>query len=584
VPFIVRNAGSRKRPEGNVTAARLKSRRVVMNAWQAIGNIIRAQGVELVFGLGDTDLLLYAEKVPGLTPINVRYEGSAPFMAMAYARLSGQPGVCNGSTGPGVANLVPGVLEAYSGCVPLVVICPAVSQKTAGMGEFQECDQLGMMAPITKWSARVTRTERIPWFVNRAFSIAINGQPGPVYLEIPHDVGGLFYHELVEVGQPEYVTAKKIRLAADPALIDEAVQLLLESERVVAVAGNGAVYSGASAEFREFIELLGIPFLTTPGGRGILSEDHPLALGLNGLYRTKVGKEMYSDASLIITIGTRNESFQTHEFKDFPEGAKFIQIDISPFEIGRNWVPDLGIVGDAKIVLRQLVSAIKERVGRGGFEAMPWVKDIVKAKKAFEAEVEAECMVEATPIPAKRIVHELSKVFGGNTVLVSENGSQDCWSYCFPYYKVQDGSECVPVAEQTCMGMGVVGAIAAKLTRPEKKVLCVTGDGAFQMYMKELPTAAQYKAGCTWVIMNNSALGWAKALQQEIAGWDTTTFKVQPDFVKWAEACKCYGRRVERPSQIKPALEEALKVNRKGIPAVLDFVTGIDMSHFERAE
>jgi acetolactate synthase-1/2/3 large subunit len=556
-----------------------------MNAWEAIGNMVRTQGVEFVFGLGDTDLLLYAEKVPGLTPINVRHEGSAPFMAMAYARLTGQPGVCNGSTGPGVANLVSGVLEAYSGCVPLVVICPAVSQKTVGMGEFQECDQLGMMTPITKWSARVPRTERIPWFINRAFSIAMNGQPGPVYLEIPHDVGGLFYHELVEIGQPKYVTAKKIRIAADAELIDGAVRLLFNSERVVVVAGNGAVYSEASAEFREFIEIMGIPFLTTPGGRGILSEDHPLALGLNGLYRTKVGKEVYSDASLIVTIGTRNESFQTHEFKDFPEGAKFIQIDISPFEIGRNWVPDVGIVGDAKIVLRQLVDAIKGKVERErNFKDMPRVKEIIEAKKEYETEVEAECMVEATPILAKRIVYELSKVFGKNTILVSENGSQDCWSYCFPYYKVQDGSECVPVAEQTCMGMGVVGAIAAKLTKPEKNVVCVTGDGAFQMYMKELATAAQYKAGCTWVIMNNSALGWAKALQEEIVGWDTATFRVQPDFVKWAEACKCHGRRVEKPLEIRPAIEEALELNREGIPAVLDIVTGIDMTHFERAE
>ncbi len=556
-----------------------------MNAWEAIGNMVRAQGVEFVFGLGDTDLSLYAEKVPGLTPINVRYEGSAPFMAMAYSRLSGKPGVCNGSPGPGVANLVPGVLEAYSGCVPLVVVCPAASQKTAGMGEFQECDQLGMMTPITKWSARVPHTERIPWFVNRAFSVAINGQPGPVYLEIPYDVGGAFHHELVEVGQPKYVTAKRIRIAGDPELINEATDLLLKAERAVAVAGNGAVYSRASAEFREFIELLGIPFLTTPGGRGILSEDHPLALGLTGLYRTKVGKKVYSDATLIITVGTRNESFQTHKFKDFPRGAKFIQIDIAPFEIGRNWMPDVGIVGDARIVLRQLIDAIRGKMGTGkDFEEMPRVKEVVTAKKEFETEVEAECMAEATPIPAKRIVYELSQVLGRDTILVNENGSQDCWSYCFPYYKLQDGSECVPVAEQTCMGMGVAGAIAAKLTKPEKKVVCVTGDGAFQMYMKELPTAAQYNVGCTWVVMNNSALGWAKAAQIKKAGWDTATFKVQPDFVKWAEACKCYGRRIETPAEIRPALEEALKVNRKGIPAVLDFVTGIDMSHFERAE
>jgi acetolactate synthase-1/2/3 large subunit len=556
-----------------------------MNAWEAITNMVKSEGVEFVFGIGDTGLQLYAEKIPGIKSINLRYEGSAPFMAMAYSRLSGKPGVCSASPGPGVANLVPGVLEAYSGCSPLVAICLGTSQKTEGMADFQETDQIGMMKPITKWSARIPYTERIPWFMRRAFSIAMNGQPGPVFLEIPYDVSGTSKYAFAEVTLPEYMPARKIRTAGDSKLVNEAVELILKAERPMMVAGNGTVLSGASEAFKELIELLGIPFMTTPGGRGILSEAHPLALGVCGLYRTKVGKAIYSDADLIITIGTRNESFQTHEWKDFPKEAKFIQIDISSFEMGRNWIPDVGIAGDANLVLQQLIAALKDKAEkRSNFKEIPRVKEIIKAKEEFEKEVEAECMVEVTPIPAKRTVYELSRVFGEDTILVSENGSQDSWSFCFPYYKVQDGSECVPVAEETCMGMGVVGAIAAKLTRPEKNVVCVTGDGAFQMYMKELPTATQYNAGCTWVVLNNSALGWVKHNQMKAVGWDTCTFKAQPDFVKWAEACQCSGRRVEKPSEIKPALEEALQVNQKGIPAVIEVITGLDMSHFQRSE
>jgi acetolactate synthase-1/2/3 large subunit len=556
-----------------------------MNAWEAIAKMVKSEGVEFVFGIGDTGLQLFAEKIPGLRTINLRYEGSAPFMAMAYARLSGKPGVCTASPGPGVANLVPGILEAYSGCSPLVVVCHSTSQKKEGMGDFQESDQMAMMKPITKWSARIPYAERIPWFVRRAFSIAMNGQPGPVYLEIPYDVSGLTRFKLVDVTLPEYVPARRVRSAGDPELINEAAALLLKARRPVTVAGNGAVQSGASTEFREFIELLGIPFLTTPGGRGILSEEHLLALGVCGFYRTRVGKMVYSDADLVITIGSRNESFQTHDWKDFPKGAKFIQVDISSFEIGRNWIPDVGIVGDAKIILRQLIDVVRGKMTKDiNFSERPRVKEIIAAKKEFEKEVEAECLVEETPVPAKRVVYELSKVFGGNTVVASENGCQDCWAYCFPYYKLQEGSEWVPVAEQTCMGMGVVGVIAAKLTKPEKKAVCVAGDGAFQMYMKELPTAAQYHVGCTWLVLNNSSFGWAKYNQIDAVGWDTSTFKVQPDFVKWAEACQCFGRRVVKPSELKPALEEALKVNQKGIPAVIDVVTGIDMSHFKRAE
>lgn len=557
----------------------------MMNLWEAIVNMVKSQGVDIIFGLGDNNLQLYTEKTSGIRTINLRYEGSAPFMAMAYSRLTGKPGVCTASPGPGVANLVPGVLEAYSGCSPIVIFGHASSQKLEGMGDFQESDQTSIMKPITKWSVRIPYAERVPWYVRRAFSIAINGQPGPVFLEIPSNIGETSYLESAQTSLPRYVPVKKIRTAGDPELINEAIELLLKTKRQIVVAGNGVVQSGASEEFKEFIELLGIPFLTTPAGRGILSEEHPLALGLCGLYRTKVGKAFYSTADLVITFGTRNESFQTHEWKDFPKEAKFIQVDISALEIGRNWIPDVAIVGDAKIILAQLVEALKERIPqRKDFRELSRVKEIVAAKKNFEKEVEAECRTEAVPIPAKRVVHELSLIFGENTILVSENGSQDSWAYCFPYYEMKDNSEWVPVAEQTCMGMGVVGVIAAKITKPEKKVVCVTGDGAFQMYMKELPTAAQYKVGCTWVILNNSSLGWVKHNQMESAGWDTCTFKVQPDFVKWAEACECYGRRVEKPSDLKPALLEALKVNQDGVPAVIDVVTGLDMSHFKLAE
>jgi len=265
-----------------------------MNIWEAILTMFKSQGVEYIFGIGDTDLQLYAEKVSGITPINLRYEGSAPFMAMAYSRLSRKPGICCGSTGPGVASLIPGVLEAYSGCSPLIILCPAVSQETEGMGEFQECDQVGLMKPITKWSVRIPQADRIPWFIRRAFSLATNGQPGPVFLELPYDISGRSKTNIVEIKQRKYIPAKKILIAAEQQLINEAVDMLLENERVVAVAGNGAVLAGAEKEFREFIELLGIPFLTSPGGRGILSEDHPLALGVCGIYRTKVGKKIFN--------------------------------------------------------------------------------------------------------------------------------------------------------------------------------------------------------------------------------------------------------------------------------------------------
>ncbi|MFW6103128.1 MAG: thiamine pyrophosphate-binding protein, partial [Chloroflexota bacterium] len=203
-----------------------------MYPWEAIARMVKAQGVEFTFGVGDSHLQLYAEATEGLNAVNLRYEGSAPFMAMAYSRLTGKPGVCSASTGPGVANLVPGVLEAFSMCSPLVILCQSISQKTEGMGEFQECDQLGMMRPVTKWAVRVHDIDRLAWYVNRAFSLAVNDQPGPVYVEIPYDVGGDITHGVnVDISEPVFLPAIRHRTSGDPEMVSRAAQMLLKAER-----------------------------------------------------------------------------------------------------------------------------------------------------------------------------------------------------------------------------------------------------------------------------------------------------------------------------------------------------------------
>jgi len=546
-----------------------------MNGWEAVVESLNAEKVRFVFGLPGDPRNLYDALYDAteIKPILVRHETSAVFMAMAYARLTGEPGICHGTLGPGVANLVPGILEAYSACMPVIAVCPAVSSQAEGMGALQECDQVPIFKPITKWSARVPRPERVPWFMHRAFSLAVNGKPGPIFIEVPGDVG----HE--EVVMPRYIPAgRPIRVRGDSERIKAAANLLLRAERPVIVAGGGVILSRAFQELRELSEMLGIPILTSVSGRGCISEDHPLALGLVGLFRTKVGKKYYEDSDLLLSVGCRNEELQSGSWKFFPKGARFIQIDIDPFEIGRNWIPDVAVVGDAKCVLKDLIECMREKIRVQKLEDMPRVKEIVKAKKDYEVEVESECMTDAVPIKTKRIVRELNKVFGENTILVNENGSQDVWSYYFPYYKVLNMGDCIPPAEQTCMGFGVAGAIGAKLTRPDKKVVCVTGDGAFQMFMKELPTAVQYKAPVTWIITNNFSLGWPKFIQMASQRYIAVDFEVQPDFVKIAESNRCYGERIDQPAEIKPALENALRANNEGTPAVLDFI--IDPSDY----
>ena len=205
------------------------------------------------------------------------------------------------------------------------------------------------------------------------------------------------------------------------------------------------------------------------------------------------------------------------------------------------------------------------------------MKDLQRAKSEYDAIVGEECKTEDIPIRTKRVVRELNEVFGKDTILANENGSQDLWSYYFPYYKVLNTGCCLGMPEQTCFGMGVVGAIAAKLTRPDLKVVCTTGDAAFQFSMKEVPTAVQYGAGVTWVILNNFGLGWEEYYQKywaESGKIVATKFEAQPDFVKFAEANKCYGERVEKPEGIRSALQNALKANRDKIPAIIEFIVG----------
>jgi acetolactate synthase-1/2/3 large subunit len=537
--------------------------------WDVIVGALKREGSDFVFGLPGHPEALYDSlyDAADVKSVLVRHEASGVFMAMAYARIARQPGICFGSPGPGVANLVPGVLEAWSGCTPLIVLGASAGTDKEGLGAFQEAPQMEVMAPITKWAYRIPSAEKTSWAMRRAFSIAANGKPGPVYVDVPFNVG------TSTTNKTDYTpSVRPIRFRPDPEGVKDAVELLLSSESPVIVAGGGAYASGASGEVVALAELLGIPVLTTPCGRGVIPEDHPLALGLVGLYRTRTGKRVYQNADLVVSLGSRNEEFQTASWSHYPKDAKFIQVDIDPAEIGRNWAPDLALVGDVKLALMDLIAAMSERAARKPLEEMPRVRSVLDAKEAFWEEVEAECGDESSPLKSRRVVHEANRVFGRGTILVNENGSQDLWSYYFPYYRVLDEYGCVAPAEQTCMGLGVAGAIGAKLAAPDRKVLCTTGDGAFQMFMKEVPTALEQGAPVTWIVLNNHSLGWIKLHERALGErYIAVDFDAQPDFSAFARSCGCHGERVEKARDIKPAIEEALRRNLSGTPAVLDF-------------
>lgn len=338
--------------------------------------------------------------------------------------------------------------------------------------------------------------------LERAFSIAVNGRPGAVFVEIPSDLADL------TVEMPAYrPSLGRHRSRADAGRIAAAAALLAEASRPVLLAGSGAVFADAAVPIAQLAEALAMPVMTTPGGRGSYPDAGPLTLGQTGLYFTDAGKSWRNEADLVLSVDSGLEALSTNSWAFWPSNARFIQIDIQPETIATNMRPEVASVGDAALVLDDLIATLPvidepiraERLAR--IEAL---------NEAFRPSLEAAAADAASPLHVPRVLDAVNRLFGRDTILMKENGGADLWCYYWPHYRVLDIDDCVPMAEQTAMGMGVVGAIAAKLAKPEKKVVCFTGDGAMQMCPGELATAAEHKYGVTWIVLNNHAFGWVQ--------------------------------------------------------------------------
>ena len=533
--------------------------------WCAVAEALQAEGVQHLFGLTGNALHLVSDirKHTDIELVMVRHEHSGAACAYAYARLTQGPAVCFGNPGPGITNMATGLLEATSGCLPVICIANGVSAANDGKGAFQELDSVALMRPVCKWAVRASLPERVPWLLERAFSIARNGKPGAVFIDIPSDLG------LTEAEIPSYHRAQpRHRSRGDETAVQAAAKAIATARRPLMLCGSGAIAASAFKHVSALAEVAAMPVFTTPGGRGIISEDAPLSLGQVGLYFSELGKSYYDRADLILSVGSRLEEFSTGAWRYFPDGATLIQLDLDAETIGMNWRPHLALLGDAALTLEDVRAALRglDRAAMGRRLAA-----LERAKARHMRKVGAQGRPREGRLRTPQILHALNRVFGRDTILVHENGGADLWSYYWPYYRVLDAGDCVPMAEQTAMGMGVIGAIGAKLAKPRKKVVCITGDGALQMAMMELGTAAEQRCGVTWIVLNNRALDWPQyflTLQGKRDG--ITDFAVSPDFAKLAEAQGCIGLTVTAPDEIEPALAAALKANRAGSPVLID--------------
>jgi acetolactate synthase-1/2/3 large subunit len=292
--------------------------------WQAVVEALEAEGTEVMFGLPGNPAHLVADLVKhsNIKLVLTRHEHGGVACAYAYARVRNGPAVCFGNPGPGITNMVTGLLEATCGSLPVICLSNGVPMASDGRGAFQELDSVSLMRPVTKWAVRPTAAEAVPWTLQRAFSVAKNGRPGAVFIDIPSDLG------LIEAVMPAYAPSlERQRFRPDPDAVSVAARLLARAKRPLILCGSGAVSSGATAAVADLSDRLGIPVFTTPGGRGIFPEAHPLALGQVGLYFSEVGKAYYDEADLILSVGSRLEEFSTGGWNYFPKRGRLIQLD-----------------------------------------------------------------------------------------------------------------------------------------------------------------------------------------------------------------------------------------------------------------
>ncbi len=548
------------------------------NAGRAVVDVLRAEGVRFVFGLPGGHVLSIYDALydtPEITHVLVRHEQAAASMAAAHAQLTGKPGVCLVTAGPGCTNLLSGIAEAYVGSLPIVVLAGRGATSTAHRGAAQEVQTDRVFAPVTKWSVRVDRADLIVDVLRQAFAVATSGRPGPVLVEIPRDLCDADVPDApyVPVGAPA-------RPAADHGSIAAAAEALAGAERPLLVAGGGTVASGAFAPLRELSELLAVPVLTSLAGRGSIPDDHPLSAGGLGAHRNRLSRRLLAEADVVVGLGCRFEEMETNwrpGSVPAPD-ACYVQVDIEPAEIGRSVPARIGVVGDVCTVLEQLLAELRERgagLAPGAFADHPRTTAAAAELDAIEAELAVLAESGERPLHPLRVIRAIRAAFPRETTVAIDVG---CITQHIaggtPFFRVYEPRSLIVPSSFYGMGFSAAGLPAARLVHPDRPAVGLVGDGSFQMVMNVLPVAAEYRLPVTWCVFDDRALGSIRDIQQYRFGERIigTEFAVQPDFASIARACGCHGEHVEDPDDVEGALARALAANDRGMPAVLDFV------------
>jgi len=521
---------------------------------EILARALVAQGADTLFFLMGGPMLETESALIrlGVRAIDTHHEQAASYMAHAWGRLKQRPGVCMGCSGPGATNLVTGVANAWADAAPLVAIGGSSPNINQDMDAFQEIDQVGVFRPITKWAQRILDARRIPELVATAFRQATTGKPGPVYLDLPGDVLG----QPVEESRLAWPARNKPapRSLGDPGAVKEAIALLARSSRPLIIGGSGVWWSDASAAFQQFVEATGIPFYTTPISRGTVPEDHDLAF-LNA--RVKA----FAEADVVLAIGTRfNYVIQFGREPRFAADLKVIHVDINPTELGHNRPADVPIAGDARAVLEQLIAEARGKIDPRRYAAWTGRLRVLDAEK--QAESDKALATDQVPIHPLRLCKEVREFLRRDAILVVDGqeilnyGRQSIPTYV-PGHRLNSG----PFG---CMGVGLPFGIGAKVAKPDTQVVVLHGDGSYGINAMEIDTAVRHRVPVLAVISNNG--GWTGDPEGNKPGRNLGHLR----YDRMAEAFGAHAEFVDKPHEIRPALERAAA---SGKPAVVNVIT-----------
>ena len=528
---------------------------------QIVAECLIEQGVDTVFGYpGGTILNIYDalyQYQDKIHHILTSHEQGAAHAADGYARSTGKVGVCMATSGPGATNLVTGIATAYMDSTPLVAITANVAVSLLGRDSFQEIDIAGVTMPITKHNFIVKDIKDLAPTIRKAFHIASEGRPGPVLVDITKDVTAAKFD--FEPIVPEVIEPRKYTYGAQE--LDQAIKMIEASEKPFIFVGGGAIASDAASELKEFAEKIDAPVTDSLMGKGAYDNTRPRYTGMLGMHGTKASNFGVSQCDLLIVVGARFSDRVTGDTNRFAKDAKIIHIDVDAAEINKNVVVDLGIVGDAKNVLKEL----NEKLTRQNHPQ--WLKEIRDLKERYPLSYDDEGLT------GPYVIEQIDYLTNSEAIICTDVGQHQMWAA--QYFNYRRPRQFISSRGAGTMGFGLGAAMGAKLANPHQTVFNIAGDGCFRMNLNELATLSRYNIPVIQVVMNNQVLGMVRQWQTLFYGqrYSNTILEDKVDFCKVAEGLGCKAIKVTTKEEVASAIKIAMEHDG---PVVIECMIGKD--------